>query len=280
MSRTCSEFLESFVYPMLGGGDVHVGKPFRPRDRDLLLDDAGALSDPTLLFLRLRRARELVPEPDLPDPGPEELSLWMGLHNALVFDHPERSRVWARSSTWRRAEGVARTLLALGPPADLGESVARHVTMGAFIRLRRHDVIVPTAVGDMRYAGQDVPRRRLRLAAAEMAGGQREEDVARLDVAGLVVLADNHLHGLVEHADKRRYARPRGGKVALGVEDAGAHVKHLVDDRAHRRLAHGGEHFVGGGLQRVLDDLERDRIVDGIGHVGPAYAARWMWMLP
>ena len=181
MSRTCSEFLESFVYPMLGGGDVHVGKPFRPRDRDLLLDDAGALSDPTLLFLRLRRARELVPEPDLPDPGPEELSLWMGLHNALVFDHPERSRVWARSSTWRRAEGVARTLLALGPPADLGESVARHVTMGAFIRLRRHDVIVPTAVGDMRYAGQDVPRRRLRLAAAEMAGGQREEDVVWLD---------------------------------------------------------------------------------------------------
>jgi hypothetical protein len=179
MSRSCSEFLESFVFPMLQGGDVHVGKPFRQRDRDAMLEEPGALSQPDLLFLRLRRAQELVPEPDLPDPGLEELSLWLGLHNALVFDHPDRSRVWARSSTWRRAEGTARTMLSLGPPADLGESLARHVSLGAFVRLRRLDVIVVTNVGDMRYLGQEVPRRRLRL--AEAPGGQREEQVVWLD---------------------------------------------------------------------------------------------------
>lgn len=180
MSRSCSEFLETFVLPMLGGGEVHVGKPFRPRESESMADEAEALSDPQLAFVRLRRAQELVPDPDLPDPGPEELSLWMGLHNALVFDHPERARVWARSSTWRRAEGAARTMLSLGPPADLGEGLARHISLGAFISLRRHDVILATTAGDLRYVGQDVPRRRLRL-TGDVPGGQREEDVVWLE---------------------------------------------------------------------------------------------------
>jgi hypothetical protein len=179
MSRSCSEFLESFVLPMLGGGDVHVCKPFRARDRDTMHQQMEALSSPELAFLRLRRAHELVAQPVLPDPTPDELSLWMGLHNTLVFDHPERGRVWARSSTWRRAEGIARTLLALPSPADLGEAIARHVSLSAFIRLRRYDVVVPSAAGDIRYLGQEVPRRRLRFAIE--AGAQREEEVVWLD---------------------------------------------------------------------------------------------------
>jgi hypothetical protein len=178
MSRSCSEFIESFVLPMLGGGEVHVGKPFRPRDRDAMSDQFEALGSSELAFCRLRRAQELVPDPDLPDPGPDDLSLWMGLHNVLVFDHPERTRVWARSSTWRRAEGVARTLLALPQPADLGEALARHVSISAFIRLRRLDVIVPTAVGEVRYLGQEVSRRRMRL--SEAPGAQREEKIVWL----------------------------------------------------------------------------------------------------
>jgi hypothetical protein len=180
MSRSCSEFLETFVLPMLGGGDVHVGKPFRARDRETVTEQAEVLSSPELAFLRLRRAQELVPNPELPDPGLDDLSLWMGLHNTLLFDHPERGRVWARSSTWRRAEGVARTLLALSPPVDLAEALARHVSLSSFMRLRRLDVIVPTAVGEVRYLGQDVPRRRLRL-AIDAPGGQREEEVVWLD---------------------------------------------------------------------------------------------------
>lgn len=179
MSRSLADFLETFVLPLLTGGDVHVGRPFRPRDRDAMAEQSGELSDSRLAFTRLRRAQELVPDADLPEPGLEEVSLWMGLHNTLVFDHPERSRVWARSSTWRRAEGVARTMLAMGQPADLGEGLVRHLSVGAFARLHRLDVIVTTTTGDMRYLGQAVPRRRLRL-AGDPDGGHREEDIVWL----------------------------------------------------------------------------------------------------
>src|SRR5262249_54100645 len=90
----------------------------------------------------------------------------------------------------------------------------------------------------------------------------RGEDVSRADVVG--VQLDHPLHRLVEHADEGGDAGSRRGKVALAVGDARAHVEHLVDDRAHRRLAERGEHLVGDRLQRALDDLERDSVSRGL----------------
>ena len=99
-----------------------------------------------------------------------------------------------------------------------------------------------------------------------------DEDVAGLDAArtaGAAVDRQDAFDGLVEHADERRDAGARTGDLAIAVGDAGSHVQHLVDDRAHRRLAHRGEHLVGGGLQRVLHDLQGDRVGGGgLGRIG------------
>lgn len=171
-------FLGSFVRPLLAGGEVIVGKPLRPRDRDQWANDSGTLRERDLVLARMRRAQLLTADPCLPDPDADELSLWLGLHNLLVFDHPDRPRVWARNSTWRRLEGATRTLLTLPQPTTPVEAVVRHVSVGAFVELARSDTIVPTAAGDVRYRGQDARPRRVRPALTQ--SGPREESVAWL----------------------------------------------------------------------------------------------------
>ena len=177
---TLDEFLDAFVLPLLRGGPVMVSRPLRPRDKALLAEELASGSRPELLFTRLRRAQQLTPHPALPDPDDDELSLWIGLHNTLVFDHPERARVWARNSTWRRVEGATRTLLTLPFPSNTGEGLVRHLSVGAFLDLRRTDTVITSAAGEMRFAGQGVPRRRFGFAAVA-AGTAREETLRFID---------------------------------------------------------------------------------------------------
>jgi hypothetical protein len=164
MARSLPELLEEFVLPMLGGGPVEVDGPLRARDVELMVEQSSELGAPTLRFLRLRRGQELVADPELPDPDADELRLWAGLYNTLVFDHPERTRVWSRQVAWRRVEGLTRSLLTLPAPTTLGEALARHVSVGAFIDLVRQDMVVGGGGNELRAVGQELPRRILRLA--------------------------------------------------------------------------------------------------------------------
>src|SRR5262249_10481864 len=89
------------------------------------------------------------------------------------------------------------------------------------------------------------------------------EDVTGPDLARRTVELDDPLHRLVEHADERWNACSRRGEVPVAVGDAGAHVEHLVDDCAHRRLPERGEHLVADRVTPVLDVLQGDRVVGG-----------------
>ena len=85
-----------------------------------------------------------------------------------------------------------------------------------------------------------------------------DEDIAFLD--GIAMPCDQDLHGLVQHADKGWDTRPRTDKIAGGIRHARADIQHLVDDRAHRRLAKHGKHLFRRVLQARLDDRKRERI--------------------
>lgn len=154
--------MTDFVVPLLAGDDVWIGRPLRPRDRDEWAVELSGMSIPEVAFWRLRRAQLLTAHPSLPDPEIDELSLWLGLHNLLVFEHPDRPRVWARAITWRRLEGATRTLLTLPQPEDAESLVARHLSVGAFVDLARAEVVVATAVGDVRVPAVGPARRFLR----------------------------------------------------------------------------------------------------------------------
>ncbi len=178
MPATFDQFLGDFVLPLLGGGPVHVGRPLRTRERDQWLGDVSRAGT-ELAYVRLRRAQKLTPYPSMPDPDDEELSLWMGLHNTFVFDHPDRPRVWSRASVWRRVEGATRTLLSLPFPSTVGAAVARHVSVGAFLESQRTDTLLTNASGEHRFQGQDPPRR---LFGAASVGTARTETRAWLSL--------------------------------------------------------------------------------------------------
>ncbi|KIG18229.1 hypothetical protein DB30_01733 [Enhygromyxa salina] len=161
--NTTAGFLARFVEPLLGGGAVEVEAPLSAHDREQMLADAGPLTHPSFLHLRMRLGRRLVAEPALPDPGADELSLWLGLHDVLALDHPDTERVWTRASTWRRVETETRSLLAFARPGDMAEAFARELAVGAFLQLRREDHVVSGPAGDLRFRGQTPPRRRFGL---------------------------------------------------------------------------------------------------------------------
>ncbi|MEZ4453957.1 MAG: hypothetical protein R3B09_31155 [Nannocystaceae bacterium] len=167
MSRVLSEFLGGFVLPLLGGGGVQVTAPLR---LEHYKEMAGALpqtSSADLTLLRQQQAEAVIAEPILEDADLDELGLWIGLHNVLVFDHPDRARVWTRRITWRRLEAATRTMLAIGQPRALEAALARHTAVGPFLDLERRDVILLTLEGEERYMGQPVPKRRMRLSHRE-----------------------------------------------------------------------------------------------------------------
>lgn len=178
------QLVHEFVTPLLAGSTVQVRRPYRVREFRAMVDELGQLhsGDYTdLLLLRLRRGQDVVANPALPEPDPDELALWIGLHNILALDHPDRSRVWTRAITWDRVTSVTRSLLTLSQASTFETALVRHVSLGPFLSIGRTDRVLATPDGEERFRGQEVPRRKLRRAQLLQLGG-REERVDWMDV--------------------------------------------------------------------------------------------------
>lgn len=165
MAESLPEFLARFVVPLHEGGPIEVGAPLGVRDRERMSAEADALYDPQLRGLRLQRATELLPDPSLPDPDVSDLSLWLGLHNLLALDHPDRDRVWARASTWAMAVDSTRALIHYAAPTDASEQLARHLSIDRFLDLIRVDQIARVEDQSRRFEGQPAPRAVRRMAS-------------------------------------------------------------------------------------------------------------------
>ncbi|TPV92584.1 MAG: hypothetical protein B7733_24985 [Myxococcales bacterium FL481] len=180
MSARPEAFLDDFVLPLLKGHELAInGRPLSRRDA-VVVAKTGALDSTELWLARRDRGRALVAEPELVAPDLEELNLWMGLHNVLLLDHPDRPRVWTRERTWQSVEMETRALLGFPGGDEVGELLARHVAVGRLLDLQREDQVVTSDEGERRYAGQATPRRAL---AAGPSIAWRTETVRWLDQA-------------------------------------------------------------------------------------------------
>ena len=214
---------------------VHRDVQRLPERVDPVLDDE--LADPPLADARGRDPRPHVAPEEVRQPAvarhdlehrPDRLALRDQLHSGQPQPLLEDLARVRRDGAWDHSADVVPVRDVRGPRDELARREHRQ---------REHDVI------------------QMRDAAVERI--VRDVNVARAD---LVVQLEDPPHRLVEHADERRDACTGRREVALGVGDAGAHVEHLVDDCAHRRLPQRGEHLVARRLHGALDDLERDRI--------------------
>jgi hypothetical protein len=181
-----------------------------------------------------------------------------GVHRHALVDELDR----------REAQALLEDLACVG--RDRPRHHAADVVPVRDVRRPRHEL----ALREHRHREDDVVEVG-NAAVVRVVGG---EDVALADVVAWVEFEDPP-DGLVEHADEGRDPGAARRQLASGVRDAGPHVEDLVDDRAHRRPPHGGEHLVAARLQAGLDDLQRDRVESGRG-VAHAVISRSMRRFP
>jgi hypothetical protein len=182
------DFLARFVLPLVSGGEVHIGAPIPLADSErweMELDDASvelvAVDEAraAVLATLVCRPPALVLEAD-------DLSLAVGLHNALFLVHP-RAEEWSVSDRARRR--IIDTALAqVSRPLthDRTRVMARHALLHNVFHLTRNDTTVSWWTGRARFQGQTPPRR-----LTAWRGMRRvREDVTVVDFEELLAVPD------------------------------------------------------------------------------------------
>jgi hypothetical protein len=155
------EFLESFVRPLVAGGEVHVGAPIPLADVERW---EGELDHASVELVAVDDARSVVLSTLVCRPPAfvleaDELCLAAGLHNALFLVHP-RAELWSVSDKQRRK--IIDTALSLvSQPLSRNRTrvMARHALLANLFHLHRRDTTVSWWTGRARFQGQKPPAR-------------------------------------------------------------------------------------------------------------------------
>jgi hypothetical protein len=182
------DFLSGFVQPLVAGGELHVGAPIPSTESDrweFELDGASveltAVDDArtAVLSTLVCRPPALVLEGD-------DLTLAVGLHNALFLVHP-RAELWSVSDRVRR-KIIDTALAQVSRPLthDRTRVMARHALLHNLFHLTRSDTTVSWWTGRARFQGQTPPRR-----LTTWRGVRRvREDVTTVDFEELLAVPD------------------------------------------------------------------------------------------
>ena len=155
-------FLQTFVLPLVSGGEVHVGNPLVPSFLEKLYEEL--IGSPSLVGeIDLARGKSIedlfvsrqVLEFDLPC-----LRTAASLYNLLLLAHPQ---IKEGSTAYDRILGYAKEL-AIDTPADTtAEAVNRHALLCNVFKIRRADVRLSWWTGKASYQGQKPPSRLTRF---------------------------------------------------------------------------------------------------------------------
>jgi hypothetical protein len=161
--RSVAEFLDSFVRPMIAGGDIRIGRPVTMEDVHHFDADLPHAS-PELVAVddaRTEVLAELVVRPPALVLGADELHLAAALHNALFLAHPD-SEGWVLTKRARARIVDAASRLAAQPLSqDRRRVLARHALLHNVFDIMRVDTKVSWWTGSARFFGQKPPTRLL-----------------------------------------------------------------------------------------------------------------------
>jgi len=155
------EFLDTFVRPLVAGGELHIGPPIPMPDLERWtgeLDDASvelvAVDDARtqVLSMLVCRTPSLVLAED-------ELFLAAGLHNALFLVHPRADRWSVTDRQRRRIIDSALAMVSQPLTRDRTRVMARHALLHNLFHMSRSDVTVSWWTGHARFQGQRPPSR-------------------------------------------------------------------------------------------------------------------------
>jgi hypothetical protein len=159
--RSVAEFLDSFVRPLVAGGDIRVGRPVTVEDVQHFEDDLPHAS-PELVAVddaRTEILAGLVVRPPALVLDADELRLAAALHNALFLAHPD-SEGWLLTRRARARVTDSASRLAAQPLSQNRRRVlARHALLHNLFDVTRVDVKVSWWTGSASFFGQAPPSR-------------------------------------------------------------------------------------------------------------------------
>ena len=182
------EFLARFVQPLVAGGELHIGAPIPAGDAErweFELDDA-SVELTAVDEARAAVLSTLVCRPPAFVLEADDVSLAVGLHNALFLVHP-RAEEWSVSDRARR-KIIDTALAQVSRPLthDRTRVMARHALLHNVFHLTRNDITVSWWTGRARFQGQTPPRR-----LTAWRGMRRvREDVTVVDFEELLAVPD------------------------------------------------------------------------------------------
>ena len=165
MARKLGPFISEFVVPLHTGGPLVLGTPMGLTDVDRMMGEGGELMSDELRLARERAAQLWLAEAHPDDPGRADLLVWAAIHNILVLDHPDRERVWTRTSTWELLRKTTSSMLYQAAPVDMAGQLSLHLSIAAMFRMTRADEVVRVGDQTRRFPGRPAPRSARRLAS-------------------------------------------------------------------------------------------------------------------
>lgn len=161
------ELAARVLAPLVLGGKVEPVAPIGARLAVELGDlgrSHGAL-DPELGsridLVRVRRARELAPVDTLPPLGPAEIAMACAYNDLLQLTHPDLTGLFTHGRRARLLSSVVSLAARIGPPATLGDALARYATFRRAFEASRTDKTVTWWTGSAVFRGADPPARLL-----------------------------------------------------------------------------------------------------------------------
>lgn len=159
--RSVAEFLDTFVRPLVAGGELAVERPLSVSDLEHFEQDLPHVSQELVAVDEARTAvlSALVVRPPALVLDRDELHLSAGLHNALFLAHPQADS-WTLT---RRARGrlvdTTRRLAAQPLSRNRRRVLARHALLHNVFDVTRTDVKISWWTGSAQYYGQQPPAR-------------------------------------------------------------------------------------------------------------------------
>jgi hypothetical protein len=251
------EFLASFVRPLVGGGELHVGPPIPLPDLDRWgaeLDHA-SVEQVAVDDARTSVLSTLVCRPPALVLDTDELALAAGLHNALFLVHPRADRWSVTDRQRRRIIDSALSMVSQPLTRDRTRVMARHALLHNLFHLTRNDVTVTWWTGRARFQGQRPPSR---LTAWRGVRRVREE-VTVVDFDELLAVPDTApvMATLLRRTPLTQLLDSHPGAPALHWEDA---VFLLRDAELARAIAY-----------RLVPDASPREVVAGPSRLAAAF---------
>lgn len=159
--RTCAEFLERFVLPLVAGGEMHIGKPVSADELQRFEEEIPHATVPIVAIDEARTAvvSSIVVRPPAVVFDRDELSLACAVHNLLFLSHP-RADAWTMSRAARSKVIAAAQRFATRPRTEARARVlARHGLLHNFFDISRTDLKLTWWTGSSVFLGQSPPSR-------------------------------------------------------------------------------------------------------------------------